>query len=491
MFKFLRNASNRRRKGAIAVLAVVAILPITAMVSAHVNTGQMMEDRRRTQDAADSLAIMHATWTARSLNVISMNNVTATQMMTVAIGSQALEATLLELRATIRKTEGWIALQDVKCAALATGVVTAPLAKACLKWNDWALRKPLKPFKWYANLIDLYYAPAWGIARSEKALGAIDRMNSKIVERFPEAMRDIGKDYAKLLRIDDFHFVTHCLEEGTCGRRRQGQGMALPVKPQMVPLDFCEGMLHGSKSLAPIIEARKSFRERGFAANHGPMGNGGRGRTHVREHIVNVTKIDFVMKAYKFYYSIVWAKPTFSRLPRRFNIQGQQSYRDNTFTRSFDSKLTTVCPHVNKASTFSGYHARWALSAYIGTRPETFVSVGRKQNTPGPRKAQSMHDAYRVLAIAQVKPSRHLSAKLLSSRSIPHYGYGQATVHNPDGADLYTQAWRAKLTEASRMEKPDDVARDLDRHASNAFKPLVHALKGVRHLSSWGKINAH
>ncbi len=75
----VKDALGRRRRGAVAVLAVATMVPVTTMLAAHMNAGQMIEDRRQVQDAADALAEMHGAWTARSLNTLSMNNVTTTQ----------------------------------------------------------------------------------------------------------------------------------------------------------------------------------------------------------------------------------------------------------------------------------------------------------------------------------------------------------------------------------------------------------------------------
>ena len=91
------------------MVALAGIVPVTAMMSANLNTSQMVDDRRQVQDAADALAAMHGAWTARALNIISMNNVTAAQLMSVAIGSEALFMTTTELILTAAAAEGHIA----------------------------------------------------------------------------------------------------------------------------------------------------------------------------------------------------------------------------------------------------------------------------------------------------------------------------------------------------------------------------------------------
>ncbi len=88
----LRDLLNKRRRGAVAMMAVAGMIPAATILAANMNSGQMTNDRRVVQDGADALAMMHGDWTARALNIISMNQVGATQALTVAIGSEALDA---------------------------------------------------------------------------------------------------------------------------------------------------------------------------------------------------------------------------------------------------------------------------------------------------------------------------------------------------------------------------------------------------------------
>ncbi|MEM6389926.1 MAG: hypothetical protein AAF825_08825, partial [Pseudomonadota bacterium] len=93
----MRRWWAKRRRGALAMVALAGLVPVTAMLSANANSAQMVDDRRQAQDAADALASLHATWSARSMNIISMNNVTTAQLMSISVGAEALFLTTTEI----------------------------------------------------------------------------------------------------------------------------------------------------------------------------------------------------------------------------------------------------------------------------------------------------------------------------------------------------------------------------------------------------------
>ncbi len=50
----IKSALARRRRGAVALVAVAAMVPVAGMLTASLNSSQMVDDRRATQDAADN-----------------------------------------------------------------------------------------------------------------------------------------------------------------------------------------------------------------------------------------------------------------------------------------------------------------------------------------------------------------------------------------------------------------------------------------------------
>ncbi len=510
----IKSMFERRRRGAVALLAVVALVPMSAMISASVNTGQSFEDRRRSQDAADAMALAHATWSARSLNTIAMNNVTISQLLTVAIGSEALEATIWEFYATVSNINDFVDRQNRYCQALNAlwFIGGTAAAEACENWNDGFVRTPANLARIFVGtFIHARYQPMWSAFTAQQALRAMDDMNEEIVARFPDTIRQIAADYAELFDVDGFHFVEPCALEGQC-YDRPGTGMSLPIERNafLERYELCEGMFRGSSSRIPTVSIRSSFEARGFSNGTGPMTEGG----NIRDHIEEQTDIDNVLRLTDFYYDyfpLAFTLPLFRRVPARDALQGTQETGDNTFTRSFDSKLAALCyPVYGEPHTFSGYNRQALLApllAIIPSRPTTFSPIGATRNFTPPTRPEDMAPEYRVLTIVQTEPAEHLgnevppfsgtgsdrqfAVEVLNSKPMHHFAHAEATIFNPDGGDLYTQNWRTRLTPATRMDAPRDIAADLREHAPGAFSDLARALDAVQSTTGWSQINAH
>ena len=300
----IRKLLSRKRRGALAIVAVAGMVPVTAMMSANLNTSQMVDDRRQTQDAADALAKMHGTWTARALNIISMNNVTTAQLMSVAVGSEALYLTTTELTATAAVAGAYITGHGViHCpprtlppASIVEAVIwTAP----CTAWHA-AVAVPATLAATRAADINSDFDPLHGIRTAEKALDAIDGMNKALAARHPRAMAEIAEGYYDLLDIDDHHFADPCDGPGLgnrCDRTNTGDGMALPIEAAEfgAHLQLYTYMERGLTS---------TFNARGFGRTQGPLSNGGTNRRpHLKDHINHVTEIGTALYEFKRFYT--------------------------------------------------------------------------------------------------------------------------------------------------------------------------------------------
>jgi hypothetical protein len=444
------------------------------------------------------MALAHATWSARSLNTLSMNNVTISQLLTVAIGSEALEATIWEFYATVSNINDFVDRQNNYCELLNTlwFIGGTAAAEACVNWNEILVRAPANVARGFvATFIQLRYQPAWSALTAQQALRAMDDMNEEIVARFPDTIRQIADDYADHFNVDGFHFVEPCADEGTC-YDRPGTGMSLPVERNLIleRFELCEGMFRGSNSRIPGVSIRSSFEARGFSNGSGPMTEG----REVRDHIEDETNIDHVLRLTDMYYDyfpLAFTFPLFRRVPSRDALQGTQETGDNTFTRSFDTKLAALCyPVYGEIHSFSGYNRPYLLApliAILPSRPVTFTPAGATQNFTPPSRPEDMRREYHVLTIVQAEAAQHMGNGVINSKPMDHFAHAEATIFNPDGGDLYTQNWRARLTPATRMDRPRDVADDLRRHAPGEFQELTRALDAVQSQAGWSQINAH
>lgn len=297
---------SRRRRGAMAMVALAGMVPVTAMFSANINTSQMIDDRRQVQDAADALAATHGAWSARALNIISMNNVSTAQLLSVAVGSEALFFTTTELIAFAGlATTHILSHEAIHCpprsrepisAAFEAVFWTAP----CVAWHT-AVNLPAVVATTRAADINSDFDPVHGIQTATKALKAIDGMNRALLARHPRAMSEIAADYRGVLEIDDHHFAAPCQGFGTqnCDTRNSRDGMALPLEEASLTAyaRLWQVMTTGSLGIDT------TFRQRGFDMGQGPLSHGGsRQRPHLRDHINHVTEIGFALNDFKQFY---------------------------------------------------------------------------------------------------------------------------------------------------------------------------------------------
>lgn len=82
--------SRRKRRGAVLIIVLTAITLLVGLILYVFNLGDQENVRLRMQDAADSAAISGAGWMARSMNVISVNNVTQARLISLISVMDAL-----------------------------------------------------------------------------------------------------------------------------------------------------------------------------------------------------------------------------------------------------------------------------------------------------------------------------------------------------------------------------------------------------------------
>ncbi|MEM9707641.1 MAG: hypothetical protein AAF871_02530 [Pseudomonadota bacterium] len=299
---------SKRRRGALSLVALAGMVPVAAMTSANLNTSQMIDDRRQVQDAADALATMHGAWSARALNIISMNNVTAAQLLSVAVGSEALILTTTELTAAAAIAQFEIGEHaGDHCPTrlpypfnVAEAVVwTTP----CFSYHA-LLAGPAALAQARAADIKSDFDPIGGLLTATKALEAIDGMNKALMARHPRAMDEISRGYHDLLDIDDHHFADPCNGQGVenCSTTNSSDGMALPLEPAEI------GPLGGFAKLALVMEVGMTstdttFETRGFESFEGPLRAGGTDQfPALEDHINHVTEIGDALHEFHHFY---------------------------------------------------------------------------------------------------------------------------------------------------------------------------------------------
>lgn len=458
------------RRGSLMLVAAVALVPAVTSLAVSMNYGQASQDRHVAQDGADALANMHAVWTARSLNQISMNNVQAVQLTTVAIGSEALDEALgaLELQAGIAITA--IGIHSLRCP----GFGWPPAVAACFAAHV-GYAVPAVDAIAYVSRTQSDFAPDHGIRVSHDGLAALDAMNRDIVARFPRAVGEMAEEYLPDLRLEAAHYADPCAAQGRCGAGDMPTGMSLPVEPggSAARATACLGLRFGT------LGGRTTFQAKGFALGTGPMSAGGStANPDVQSHINVTTGIGGRLeRLYTYLDDLYMVSPSGpNRFPRYANfLLSQDDGGGNAFSRRFVSKEVDFC---------TGFGGIYPLDAPV---PEFWRPVGGEgQMIAAPA---DMPEAYQILALAQNDRTSRVGLALLTEPEDGHFAYAQATAFNPDGISLFSQNWRAERMPARRVDTPAVLAEDLRRDAPAAFQPLANVLADL--TADMGGINAH
>ena len=311
----MRGFLQRRRRGALALVAVAAMVPVAGMMSANINTSQMVDDRRHSQDAADALAKAHGVWSARALNVISMNNVTAAQLFGVAVGSEALLWTTTELTIVATAAAGHIAGHAAsQCRPYTSNPISIAVELAiwvpfCGAWHT-AVGLPAAVALGRSIEIRDNFDPVHGVQTATKALEAIDGMNRALAARHPRAMAEIAGHYREVLEIDDHHFADPCNGDGVadCDSSNSRDGMALPLVEATAE---ARGQLYLLTTLGTTVRDT-TFAARGFDTGTGPISAGGSSsRPQLKDYINHATEIGTALYDFDQFY-----KDRISDLPR-------------------------------------------------------------------------------------------------------------------------------------------------------------------------------
>jgi hypothetical protein len=492
----LRQILSRQRKGAVAMVAVVGMIPAATILAANINSGQMTNDRRVAQDAADALAMMHGQWTARALNLIAMNQVTATQAMTVAIGSESLDGTLQELEITAWAALGYIGGHAAANCPPRSGF-PANIAEAIV-WSTPCFFQhgvvSVQAIETIGRVWDIEeeFDPEHGMDVSHRALAAIEGMNRALFERHPRAMREIGDDYARELDIDTFHFADPCIDApgATCDRTSSRDGMALPIEEGGLEarVQFCAAMNFGTTSQFT------TFATRGFPFGSGPMQHGGDG-DNVKDHINDETEIGDALHEFKDYYddaqllAYIYRLEDYPQYPPFQLIGPQETDGPNSFTRRFDAKTLSVCTIGGSVTGPLNDLIRMEIEAPV---PTMWQLRGLSPTDPlPPVRPEDMSEAFHILAYAQIDTDERVGTRVLGNAMDVQTAFGQVGVYNPDGADLFSQNWHSALMPASRVDDPRDAGQRLGQQATADFDDLADTLQRVTDLATWGRVNAH
>jgi hypothetical protein len=381
---------HRDERGQIVPLFMLGVIGLVLLIVMIVNTGDQLAKRTTVQNAADAAAMSQATWAARSLNVMSMNNVAITQSTVIYVTTGALIPPLLETTAKATKKATHYAAKIVSCCGSLVG------ALCCGYYSGLATHLAIAVID---PLIDIWDDDPFRILdRFTSIASALEGMNRHLVEDFPREMARIAEDLARRNGLEDapLFYAGYQLP----GENREYDTVPLPVdKSSLLPRVCLTGQLGTPR--VPVPDVLWNFQSHGYPRNKGPY--------PIAKKSVG-DAIDEPIDGLKGF-------------PHFENVTSD-------FDKLSDAAWAATC----LVKSFSIYDVR--------NKPLPFVSLDVEQRNKWSLVAftRMRHDGATVSPAFFKNPPGNL------------YGFAQAEIYNNISYDLYTQDWRAKLVPGRLLE---------------------------------------
>ena len=466
--------------GAILPVAILGFLLLFLMVILIADVGQAEKDRLEATNGTDAAAILHADTTARALNVLAMTHVGTTQMFVVQATSANILQSLFDLARRAERTRSDI---DTMRRRICPMFVWPKAVRAC---NALYYAYQL-PATWVLVKIGLYhvrYDPTGAFETSRDTLKAFNAIGRHIRESHPGRVAAATRELAELDGMERIHFHPACETGPGCERNASPNGGDLPVEDADVTsrLDMCKAAETGSDGFQ-----RTKFRSHGYPDLRGPLtAAGSRRNNHARDYVSRETGLGDLYELFDLAYPIpIWIMGT-SNSPL---FERRQTSSQNEFTREFMTKWWGYCTTgVTPAISALGI-------PLLGTRPEPLRLKGQVPLSGflpwGAGSFFARTEDFQILAVGAREITKRVGPRWFRDLADVQYAHAQAWTYDADGFDLYSQAWRAILTPATRMDDPTALAAELRERAPDVFRRLRDVLVSDGDPAKWGGVNAH
>lgn len=472
-------------RGGVGLLGLLALVPISLILLTAMNTGQASHEKRHVQDAADAIVMSHQAWAARSLNVISMNQVAATQLTAVAIGAEALEEALTNLERHAGLAIGHIVIH---AGSHCPRFKLWPAVLACFAQHAFEASEAVSAMS-YVSRTRSRYRPSEVVRLSHRSLRALDETNAEIIARFPRAMQDAAQAFADRAGLEDWYFYEACVGRGIrqCQRSPTKGGKTLPIHDGGATglFELCQALSLGA------FNGRTGFMARGFPLGRGPLTYGGSpARPDLMRHINEETQIGDRLQSFYDWYdrSLLVAFPKgVDEFPSALNLPfKQQADGNNVFTVLFRLKHADVCLNnaIPNIPLIGG-----GLRAPL---PKIWMAndIGPVERISLKRPEQMPDDFHTFVGVTAQRKDR-FGQSHFERPPRRGYAYAQAGLINRSSADMFSAAWEMRLMESSELDPAGPVARDFERNAAQSFREFVKLLNAVDGSSGWERVNAH
>lgn len=185
----MRNYPISRQRGQIIIFMMFAMIPIMLLMASIWNGGFLVVQKTRLQNATDTAVLMEASWTARSMNIMSMNNTALTQAQAITSTAWAMEKPLMDAGLTAGLVAGFYAGRMVKIST------SCPFPCAIIAPFVYGILYGLLDRYVLEPLYDLQLELKRAIHTDEdqgfaKAATSFGRMNKILSEKFPLEIED-------------------------------------------------------------------------------------------------------------------------------------------------------------------------------------------------------------------------------------------------------------------------------------------------------------
>jgi len=200
-------------------MMMFAAIPLFLMMVFVANGGYLVAEKARLQNSADTAALVEATWTARSLNIISMNNTAAVQSHAISAAGMAIERPLLDAGLTGGLISGFYIGRMIGIGRICPPwcfLFSVPVFLALFTHFEKEVLSDLLALQEEAEYAQHDARNEWGVldASAEdrergfaRAAASFTKMNRILVEKFPEHI-DLYSKSISAANYDDAGLVT-------------------------------------------------------------------------------------------------------------------------------------------------------------------------------------------------------------------------------------------------------------------------------------------
>jgi hypothetical protein len=406
----MRPGRCNKQRGQILLLLTLCFIPLVLMVAYLFNTGEQVARKEKIQNAADSAALSDASYTARALNVMSMDNIAISQ----TLGMDVIYATLLPTMVNIGVQGAEVTTEDdaetaAACATLPIGLAACLVAgaRAADAYVVWA----------YAGAF-----VALNLPRTFKLKGHVqgyEALSDDLVTHFPALSRQLESDLAG---VNGVAADTRLIMVGATAPTDQDQdyqSTGLPVLRVDVP-----GGATASKEYLYGVGKRELY-------------NGGLNGTQA-----NPGASDFAWN-YQFH-----------------GYSGQGPYaidRDDAFDQA--ETVVTMAELAGYSPPDPDADSDYADDCWRDVTPVVIVPGGCYKGAPVPIGFADIYafapfgtpvgsaGVVDIMALAHYPRSQGpVASPSFTSRPGDMFSLSRARVYNATSADLYSSDWRATLT---------------------------------------------